>query len=132
MLFWLILIALFIGITVIAVTDDYSWWNLVGGTFFAIGLLGTAVSLIFFALNYCSIDANIARNQKLYEMLVYQFENDIYENDNDIGKIELMEKITDWNTDLAANRELQDNFWVGIYLPDIYDQFEFIDVEGLG
>lgn len=125
MLFWLILAVFVIGTIVIFNTSDYTMSNFAGGIAMALGFIGLLGSLAFFVINYCGVDGYIAKNQKLREMLVYQLEND-----NELGKFELMEKITDWNTDLAANRELQDSFWLGIYVPDIYDQFEFIDVEG--
>ena len=39
-----------------------------------------------------------------------------------------MTDIQDWNEDLAKYREIQDDFWIGIYIPNVYDQFEFIEL----
>lgn len=71
-------------------------------------------------------EGDIAANQQLYDSLMYQLENNIYDNDNDIGKRELYEKVTDWNADLARGQTMQHNIWVGVFYPDIYDGFEFI------
>lgn len=75
------------------------------------------------------IDGQIASNEQRYESLVYQFENDIYDNDNDLGKKELYNQIQDWNEDVAKGQALQNDPWVGIFYPDIYDQFEVIEFE---
>lgn len=74
------------------------------------------------------IDGEIAANQQVYDSLIYQLEHNLYDNDNDVGKQELYEKITEWNADLARGKTLQDDFWIGIFYPNIYDQFEFIEL----
>lgn len=70
---------------------------------------------------------NIEANKKLYESLTYQLENNIYDSDNNIGKSELYDKITDWNTDLARGKAMEHNIWVGIFWSDMYDEFDFIE-----
>lgn len=81
------------------------------------------------------VEGSVNKNPKIekykirYESLVYQYENDLYENDNDVGKRELMADIEAWNTDLAYWKEIQRNFWVGIFIPDIYDEFEYIELK---
>lgn len=91
-------------------------------------LLGMAIiiSLCIMAHNYIGIDAKVSGYQKRYEALTYQYENNFYDNDNDIGKKELVSEIQCWNSDLAYRKTIQRDFWVGIYYPNVYDQFEFI------
>ena len=91
------------------------------------GWVAVLASIIIFAVNYIGLDGYIEENKARYESLVYQYENELYDNDNDIGKKELMSEIQDWNEDIARHKANQDNFWIGIYIPDVYDQFEFID-----
>lgn len=74
----------------------------------------------------------IEANKQRYESLVYQAENNLYENDNDLGKKDLADQIQNWNEDLASGKALQNDLWVGIFFPDIYDEFEFIPMSVLG
>lgn len=91
-------------------------------------LLGAVIiiSLCIMAYNYIGIDAKVSVYQKRYEALTYQYENNFYDNDNDIGKKELVSEIQCWNSDLAYRKTIQRDFWVGIYYSNVYDQFEFI------
>ena len=106
----------------------FDWENL-GITISVIGIFGIIASIVVLAINYIGIDGYIARMNTRYETLVYQYENDIYDNDNDLGKRELMVDIQNWNEDLSSRRERQRDFWIGIYIPNIYDQFEYIELK---
>ena len=79
--------------------------------------------------NYLGVDGYVSQMNTRYEMLTYQYENDVYENDNDIGKRELITDIQSWNEDLAWRRENQRDLWIGVYIPNIYDQFDFISLD---
>lgn len=124
MLFWTFVIIIIAGF----VLFTFDWENL-GITISAIGVFGIIASVVVLAINYIGIDGYIARMNTRYETLVYQYENDIYDNDNDLGKRELMVDIQNWNEDLSSRRERQRDFWIGIYIPNIYDQFEFIELK---
>ena len=124
MLFWAFVIIVIAGF----VLFTFDLENL-GITISVIGIFGIIASIVVLAINYIGIDGYIARMNTRYETLVYQYENDIYDNDNDLGKRELMVDIQNWNEDLSSRRENQHDFWIGIYIPNIYDQFEYIELK---
>lgn len=130
MLFWLVVLSVVVCLGLAVYLEkrfcDYS------GPFLVIAIFSFIVAIIMLMViivENTNVDAYIAENQMRYDMLVYQYENDIYDNDNDLGKRDLMEDIQEWNEDLAYYREAQDDFWVGIFHPNVYDQFEFIELK---
>ena len=130
MLFWLVVLSIVVCLGLAVYLEkrfcDYS------GPFLVIAIIGFIVAiimLIVIIVDNTNVDAYVSENQMRYEMLVYQYENDIYDNDNDLGKRDLMEDIQKWNEDLAYHRKAQDDFWVGIFYPNVYDQFEFIELK---
>ena len=130
MIFWLVVlsfvVSLWLAIYVEKRFGDYSWLFLVIAF---LSFLVSIIMLVVIVVNNTNVDSYVAENQMRYEMLVYQYENDIYDNDNDLGKRELMEDIQKWNEDLAYRRKAQDDFWVGIFYPNVHDQFEFIELK---
>lgn len=128
MLFLICLILLIIGAVMLCIVDDD---YILGSAFvFAVGVLGTIASIIVFCVNCIGAEGYIAKNQARYDSLTYQYENNFYDNDNDIGKKELMSEIQSWNEDLAWYKTNQRNLWIGVYIPNVYDQLDFIELHG--
>ena len=136
MLYILTLFLMIAGI-VIFLLDDYIGWkfeivplaSLCVAAFSAIVVFVMTTILIS---NNIEIRGNVPAMRVRYESLVYQYENNLYENDNDVGKKELMKEIQEWNADLANGKTYQRDFWVGIFVPNVYDEFDFIEVESHG
>ena len=131
MLFFVFVAILIVGI-ILLIAYDYDcmvgeWCLYLGSIETLIGSIAVIISIIIFCCSYTGVDGQIAAYQARHESLTYQYENDFYDNGNDLGKKELMSEIQEWNEDLAYYKENQDDFWIGIYIPDIYDQFEFIE-----
>lgn len=72
-------------------------------------------------------DAKLEDLRQRGEILEYQLENDLYDNDNDLGKKELYSEIEDYNSTIVKGKAMQNDFWYGVFYPDIYDQLEPID-----
>lgn len=134
MLTLIILLAIAISTMVIASnwTNKYDWRENASIILIVVSIaswIAFIIISIIAIISNAGIDGQIASNEQRYESLVYQFENDIYDNDNDLGKKELYNQIQDWNEDVAKGQALQNDPWVGIFYPDIYDQFEVIEFE---
>ena len=134
MIYWIFLFILILCIigTIIGSTGYETWHDVLLG-FSVAGLNLSAIIVIIMTI--CVIDANttidakIATNEQRYEMLVYQAENEVYNNDNDIGKYGLYNQVQEWNEDLANGKAKQYNFWYGIFYPNIYDNFDYIKLK---
>lgn len=126
MLFFIFIALFAISVLAIIYTDEMSGWHLLATIAFVLTLIALLISTIGLASVYINADASVAKWETHYESLTYQLENNLYDNDNDIGKKELMDEIRKWNEDLAYCKEIQRNFWVGIYYPNVYDNLEFI------
>lgn len=124
----LLFVIVAIGSTVIAWQLDDSWFGALGLVLGIFAWAAVAITGACVVITNIGVDGTIAANQQLYDSLVYQLENNLYDNDNDVGKQELYEKVTEWNTDLACRKALQNDFWIGIFYPNIYDQFDFIEL----
>lgn len=72
-------------------------------------------------------DAKLEDLRQRGEILEYQLENNLYDNDNDLGKKELYSEIEDYNSTIIKGKAMQNDFWYGIFYPDIYDRLEPID-----
>lgn len=126
MLFFIFIALFAISVLAIIYTDEMSGGHLLATIAFALTLVALLISTIGLAVTYIGVDASVAKWETQYESLTYQLENNLYDNDNDIGKKELMDEIHEWNGNLAYCKKIQRNFWVGIYYPNVYDNFEFI------
>ena len=135
MLFFIFITILVIGVVFYNLSN---WSKLEYGlreNFSLVGIIGLVIGILtvsgsIFILLFCYIpkQAELESYEIQRASLVYQYENDFYNNDNDIGKRELMSEIQKYNQDLVWHKRLQRDIWVGIYYANIYDDLELIDI----
>ena len=128
-----------IAITIISVLVLIISLNKFSNFWDVINFISIALSVLFFiisaVLGVIAISASVGSESYLASMqekrnaLVYQLENDLYDNDNDLGKKELYSEIIEYNCDVAKGKIMQDNIWVYNLYPDVYDDLELIEFD---
>lgn len=128
-----------ITITIISAIVSIISFNKFRDFWDVIGSISTVLAVLFFiisaVLGAIAISASVGSESYLASMhekriaLVYQLENDIYNNDNDLGKKELYSEITEYNCDVAKGKIMQDNIWVYNLYSDVYDDLELIEFD---
>ena len=128
-----------IAINIISVIVSIISFNKFRDFWDVIGSISTALAVLFFiisaVLGAIAISASVGSEAYLSSMqekrnaLVYQLENDLYDNDNDLGKKELYSEIIEYNCDVAKGKIMQNNIWVYNLYSDAYDDLELIEFD---
>ena len=132
MILWISIAIAIIGCVLFAVSFNKfnDTWDVINFISLAFAILFGASSVILGAIAvFASVgsESYLASMQEKRSALVYQLENDLYDNDNDLGKKELYSEITEYNCDVAEGKIMQDNIWVYNLYSDVYDELELIE-----
>ena len=87
------------------------------------------VALIITLVNNGTVEADTLKLKNRYDTIYYQVSNNMYNNDNEIGKKELIDQIMEWNGDIITRKLYSKSIWLNWFYPIDYDQFELIPLE---
>ena len=129
MIFWLCVIILVAGIILSIISNRKGWDGLDLCSGIVTSCVGIAVIIMSVCLcvNYSAVDANIAKNEELYKAITYKVESEACRDEFGLLSKEVIDEVQEWNKDVLYYQNIQDNFWVGIFYPDVFDQFETIE-----
>ena len=127
----LIMICLIVGTILCFVVAGFclkrwdDWADLVGIIFTALGAIGIVI-LIILTVGIIAVHANpegqLAAYQAEKEMLEYRLDQKEYLNDNNVGMTELMEDITEYNSNLTEAQHGLNNPWVNWFYADYVNE----------
>lgn len=125
MLFWIFVILVIIGLVIIK-TDCIDY---MGELLAVIGGIAVVISLIIIALEYTTIDSYLESNREIYKAITYKVESDACKDEFGLLSKDVIDDVQKWNKDVRFYQNIQDNFWVCIYYPNVFDEFQTIDYE---
>ena len=127
MVFWIFVILLVVGILV-AIFGDYGWDDF-GSVVAIISGIITIGLLIIIIYNRATINADLEKQKETYKAIVYKVESDACKDELGLLSKEVIDEVQTWNETIIYKKNIQDNFWIGIFIPNVYDEFEIIDYE---
>ena len=89
--------------------------------------LASIIMVIIICSNWIGVDADVAESHVLQESLRIRYEQAQWPNRESIAK-----EIENWNRNLSWKQVAQDDFWLDPFIPDVYDQFDLIDISKNG
>lgn len=150
MLFWLCLIVLIVGIGLITVGKT-EWFDTrnenklrkflyqnddtiesFGWATVAVSGIIMAIMVIVLVSNYICVNAQVEKSKERYNAITYKVEGGACRDEFGLLNKEVIDDIQDWNESITYNKNIQEDFWVGIFIPNVYDQFETIDYAKYG
>lgn len=129
MIFWITIVGAIVLTILSVLAVENCWSDIFAGANIIISIvlwITVIIMIICIICNNVNAEGKRLGYQKHYEAISYQIANNLYDNDNDYGKRELYNQATSWNCDLAYRKQAQRNFWIGIFYPNIYDDFEYV------
>ena len=130
MLFWIFVILLVVGI-VCCIIGEKSWeydvFTVWGALISIVSGVVLILMLVVMLVNYSTADSTVAINIERHKALTYKLESGACRDEFGLLNKSVVDEIQEWNEDVVSYKAKQDSFWIGIFYPNVFDQFETID-----
>ena len=128
MLFWLFIILFVVGIILYKVFE-FEFLGDFGYFISIISGLAVIISLFIIIGEYTTMDSYLEKTREQYKAITYKIESNACRDEFGLLNKEVIDEIQEWNKDIRYYQNIQDDFWLGIYYPNIFDEFKTIDYE---
>ena len=103
----------------------HNWVDLVGifsTVFGAVGIIAIMISIVMIVGVHVTPEGKLAACQAEKAMLEYRLDQKEYLNDNNVGMTELMEDITEYNSNLIKAQHGLQNPWINWFYADYVNE----------
>lgn len=134
MIFWIFVIIFAIGILMIILENVIKTYSCIDAVGFAAAVLSGLVLVVM--LTVITVQCVVASGTKAsleeqYKSLVYKAKTEACRDELGLMNKEFIDEVQKWNMDVVKYKKYQRDFWIGIFYPNIFDEFETIDLESM-
>lgn len=134
MIFWIFVIALVVGIVLFVLSNNCSFfynWDLFAVADICISIIAVVVMGVIIAATHVAANGEKLAYEQRYDSLIYKAGTESIRDEFGIVNKEYIDEVQAWNEDVIKYKEWQRDFWIGIFIPNIYDDVETIDLESI-
>lgn len=135
MIFWIFVILLVIGVVLLFADyyfgiDSFALEASASITSLISGIV-VVIMLIFIVANNLSAQGAKLANQQTYDSIIYKSQTESIRDEFGIVNKEYIDEVQAWNENVVKYKSWQRDFWIGIFIPNIYDDLETIDLDSI-
>ena len=135
MIFWIFVIVTVVGVVLLFADydfgiDSFALEASASITSVVSGIIAV-IMLIIIILNNLGAQGTKLSNQQTYDSLIYKSQTESIRDEFGIVNKEYIDEVQAWNEDIVKYKNWQRDFWIGIFVPNIYDEFETIDLSSI-
>ena len=92
-----------------------------------VGIIGSIVSVFVMIGMNADAAAQKAKLNETYTAIEYKITSGACRDELGLLTKEVIDEAQEYNETISYYKTMQDSFWLGVYVPDIYNDFELID-----
>ena len=142
MILWLSVIIFAVGVVILignrigeSLSYEYEYSS-VSGFILSFGVVISFISVVWFLvaglillLTKTNVTATRQANAEKYKALTCKLESEACRDQFGLLNKEIIDEVQRWNVKVTYYKAMEDNFWVGIYYPNVYGNLGTIDYE---
>lgn len=135
MIFWIFVIVTVVGVVLLFADyyfgiDSFALGASASITSLVSGIIAAIMLIIIISSNLGAQGTKLS-NQQTYDSLIYKSQTESIRDEFGVVNKEYIDEVQAWNEDVVKYKSWQRDFWIGIFIPNIYDDFETIDLESV-
>lgn len=109
--------------------------ELIGNVIYGVGFILIVtiliIELVVLGLLYINGNAERVKLKQRYNSLTYKVKAEQIRDEFGIVNKSFVDEVQEWNEEISYYKTMSHDFFVGVFIPDIYDDFETINLEDI-
>lgn len=128
MLFFAFILMIIAGLLMLQ-RDDYNECIVMTGVSLVVVFgICAIISIIVISVNCIGSEGVRLAYEQRYESLIYKAKSEAIRDEFGIINKDYIDEIQEWNENVVKLKNWEKDFWIGIFVPNIYGEFETIDL----